>query len=217
MPSHAGVWNGSHICVDPLSDPVSLLPVPRDPKYGVAKVAHVLTAIDLTIHELTEYYSKPDEESKGQYFCSCSLGQLQNMKKMNNIEWLFEAECNGKKVAVKFVRTFYGEDVHKLLAKHELAPQLFSVTPLDGGWLAVVMEAIEGAPLRRPAAKPVEEALKRAVSLMHTNGYVHGDVRPQNVLVSDNTVRIVDFDWAGKHPNARYPPELNMDCNWLTQ
>ena len=43
------------------------------------------------------------------------------------------------------------------------------------------MEEIEGAPLQFSVATPVEEALKKAVSLMHKNGNVHGD------LVIDNT------------------------------
>ena len=72
--------------------------MPRDPKYGVAKVAHVLAAIDFTIGKLKEYYSIVHEETKGLYFHSCSLGQLRNMKKMNKIEWLFQAECNGKEL-----------------------------------------------------------------------------------------------------------------------
>ena len=33
------VWNGGEVCVDPLSDPVSLLSVPRDPRFAVEKFA----------------------------------------------------------------------------------------------------------------------------------------------------------------------------------
>jgi hypothetical protein len=33
------LWNGAKVCVDPLSDPVSLLFVRRDPRRGVSKVA----------------------------------------------------------------------------------------------------------------------------------------------------------------------------------
>ena len=207
------VWNGNHICIDPLSGPISLLPVPRDPKYGVEKVACVLAALSSTLDALMEYYNNPDEHNKGPYFRSCSLGRLQNMK-MLNVEWVFEANCAGKEVVVKFVRKYYGQAVHNLLARKKLAPQLFSVDPLPGGWLAVVMEKVVGEMMPRKITKPVKVALEKAVGLMHSNGYVHGDLRPQNILVVGNTISILDFDWAGKYPDARYSSQLNKTCDW---
>ena len=54
-----------------------------------------------------------------------------------------------------------------------------------------------------------------AVKLMHEAGYVHGDLRPQNILVvKEDTVRIIDFDWADKEHTVKYPAELSMACNW---
>ena len=50
---------------------------------------------------------------------------------------------------------------------------------------------------------------------MHYEGYVHGDLRPPNIVVpTDNTIRILDIDWAGKEGDVRYPQELNTSCNW---
>ena len=55
----------------------------------------------------------------------------------------------------------------------------------------------------------------KAVDMMHEEKYVHGDLRPQNILVAkDDTVRKVDFDWADKEHTAKYPAELSMACNW---
>lgn len=207
------VWNGSHVCIDPLSDPISLLPVPRDPNRGIDKVAHVIAAVSSTIDALHKYYSKLDEHNKGPYFRSCSLGTLQNMKRLT-ADWLFEADCDGKEVIVKFVTTSYGQDVHNFLAEANLAPKLFSVSPLPGGWLAVVMEKVVGDAMTHQTTEPVKRALEKAVELMHSNGYVHGDLRPQNILVVGNTIRILDFDWAGKYPDARYSTQLNMQCDW---
>ena len=208
------VWNGCHICVDPLSEPISLLPVPRDPNCGVEVVARVLAALSSTLDALIEFYSDRDDVEKGPYFQSCSSGTLQNMKKLNvNVEWVFEASCAGKEVVVKFVRK-YGEDVHRLLASEKLAPELFSVDQLPGGWLAVVMEKVVGEMMPNKIQKPVKEALKKAVELMRSNGYVHGDLRPQNILVVGDTISILDFDWAGKYPDARYPSQLNLQCDW---
>ena len=49
---------------------------------------------------------------------------------------------------------------------------------------------------------------------MQTNDYVHGDLRPQNIIVAENKVYIIDFDWAGKDGEATYPPTLNTASNW---
>ncbi len=54
----------------------------------------------------------------------------------------------------------------------------------------------------------MKEALDKAVSLIHNRGYVHGDPWPQKILI------ILDFDWAGKYPDARYSSQLNMTCDW---
>ena len=58
--------------------------------------------------------------------------------------------------------------------------------------------------------------MKRAVDLMHEINYVHGDLRPLNILIVNDTARILDFDWADTENTAEYPPELNMSshCNW---
>ena len=110
------------------------------------------------------------------------------MKKLN-VDWLFSAQCNGELVVVKFVRTSYGKVVHEFLARHNLAPKLFSVSPLPGGWLAVVMEKVEGVPISTPSSV-IKESLRTAIQLMHDQGYVHGDLRPQNILVVADRVCI---------------------------
>ena len=42
-----------------------------------------------------------------------------------------------------------------------------------------------------------------------TDVHVHGDLRVQNILVVDDSISILDFDWAGKEGEVRYPQELN--------
>lgn len=54
----------------------------------------------------------------------------------------------------------------------------------------------------------VNESLKKALTVLHSNEYAHGDLRPQNILVVGDTV---DFDWAGVQETARYSKELNME------
>ena len=203
------VWNGDHVCVDPLCPPVSLLFVPRDPICGAARMARVLAAIKSTLSKLVQYHRCPDEFNKGPYWHYKGLPYRQ----MSSIRWLFEADDGEQEIVVKFARS-YGEDVHRFLADLGLAPQLLTCTRLAGGWYAVVMEKVIGLPLQYTVDRQVKESFQEAVRRMHEEGYVHGDLRPQNVLVFEGKVRILDFDWAGRCGVARYPKELNMSSGW---
>ena len=206
-------WNGSVVSHDPLCSPVSLLFVPRDPNHAVSKMAHVLAALHSSVEKLKEYYSHSLTEgitlNKGPYF---NLDGLEDKKQMGVVKWLFKAKFNGEDVVVKFSRSHYGTDVHSLLAKHGLAPQLKYTQVLPGNWHVVIMEKVTGVLL--PASEQVNMALKDAVDKIHAQGYVHGDLRAQNILVVDDSIRILDFDWAGKEGEVRYPQELNTSCNW---
>ena len=91
----------------------------------------------------------------------------------------------------------------------QLAPKLISCSRLPGGWCAVIMEKIYGSMLNSPVSAEVKMALKTAVEVMHAKNFVHGDLRPQNILVVDNKVRLLDFDWAGNEGTARYPKSQN--------
>ena len=217
------VWNGDRcVCIDPLCSPISLLFVPRDPINGVSKLARLLSVIDKTMGELTKYYNKPvterDADSRGPYWTD--NGHLEYKGRlMTSVKWLFEATLDGKqKVVVKFVRSHYGEAAHRLLASDGFAPKLINCHSLPGGWYAVVMDKLEGHSITETTdvSDKVKQSLRKAVNLMHEKNYVHGDLRPQNMLIVDETVCILDFDWADTEGTATYPPELNMDsdCNW---
>ena len=49
-----------------------------------------------------------------------------------------------------------------------------------------------------------------------TDVHVHGDLRVQNILVVDDSISILDFDWVGKEGEVRYPQELNTSCDWYS-
>jgi serine/threonine protein kinase len=121
-----------------------------------------------------------------------------------------EPEANAKPILVKFTRT-YSEVVHKLLASNGFAPELFAVEDLAGGWKMVVMEYLSGWVML--GVKPhherlkYKERLKRALSIIHDRGLVHGDVRGPNILVSKDDVKLVDFDHCGEEGVKRYPRE----------
>jgi RIO-like serine/threonine protein kinase len=49
-----------------------------------------------------------------------------------------------------------------------------------------------------------------AVKVMHSAGYVLGDVRPPNVMIGkEDQVMLIDFDWAGKEGDVRYPAYMS--------
>ena len=131
----------------------------------------------------------------------CSLtygGRLKYNRSLCSLSWLFDATLDGKnEVVVKFVRHHYGKDVHKCLADAHFAPTLIECCLLPGGWYAVVMDKVNGNPLSiTNRTSEIRQSLHDAVKLMHSKNYVHGDLRPQNFLIVDNSVRILDFDWA---------------------
>ncbi len=162
------------------------------------------------MHGLIEYYNKPDEErlanTRGPYWTDD--GHLKYGRKLAEINWLFEAtRDDGVEVVVKFVRGQYGEAVHKHLASFNFAPKLFTCRLLPGGWYAVVMEKLKSS--SASFSDKAKQSLKTAVKKMHESNYVHGDLREQNIMVMDDeTVRIVDFDWADTEGTATYPPNI---------
>jgi RIO1 family len=116
-------------------------------------------------------------------------------------------KANAKWILVKITGT-YSEVVHKLLASSGFAPELFVVEDLAGGWKMVVMEYLSGWVMleEKPHRERLkyQEKLKEALRIIHDRNLVHGDVRGFNILVSEDSVKLVDFDHCGMD---RYPRE----------
>ena len=58
----------------------------------------------------------------------------------------------------------------------------------------------------------VKKHLNQVLVQIHQQGYVHGDLRNVNVMVTNGltpAVMLVNFDWAGKIGEARYPINVN--------
>ncbi|KZT70608.1 hypothetical protein DAEQUDRAFT_750287 [Daedalea quercina L-15889] len=137
----------------------------------------------------------------------------------------------GRRMVVKFVEA-YGRDAHELLARNGFAPELIyygDVWPtqaVSGPWKTVVMEYVEGVTLAKMCVnggappRPVYDAVRDALALLHGAGMVHGAVRSPNILVANGEgdmrarTRILDFDWAGKQGQVRYPLGLFAWNGW---
>ena len=132
-----------------------------------------------------------------------------------------------KRILVKFVRT-YSKDAHLASAAKDGAPTLLGYCDiLSCGWSVVVMEFLEepewvsGLEIIENAQQHmVRDEVREHVLALHQQGFVHGDVRPQNIIVKlpehghALCVRLVDFDWAGETNKAKYPFLMNPDLGY---
>ncbi|KLO19329.1 hypothetical protein SCHPADRAFT_935403 [Schizopora paradoxa] len=125
----------------------------------------------------------------------------------------------GKDVVVKFAPS-YCPEAHKLLGDLKLAPKLHyaKFEPCSKGnpdapdmWV-VVMDFIEKA--THPSMQLEERhstKLRRCVDELHAKGYVYGDLRRPNILVRDDELFLIDFDWANEKSKARYPLHIYLE------
>ena len=59
----------------------------------------------------------------------------------------------------------------------------------------------------------IKQKLAEKVSSFHDAGFVHGDIRNTNVMVKKDGegFYLIDFDWAGEYPDAKYPMHINRE------
>jgi hypothetical protein len=117
-------------------------------------------------------------------------------------------------ICIKFARS-YSKEAHTICATKMCAPKLKGYDHLPGDWYMIVMDDISGAydefnALVRSGA--LHEEIKEKLVALHQAGYVHGDVRDTNMMVrkdGQSGFMLIDFDWAGRIGEARYPINVN--------
>ncbi|KAF8060635.1 hypothetical protein FPV67DRAFT_1631455 [Lyophyllum atratum] len=129
---------------------------------------------------------------------------------------------NGDGICIKFSRG-YSKDAHLSCASTGAAPKLLGFDIVPGGWFMVVMEWFgedymsyfdyRHLPLNShpELPRPLRDEIRRSITRLHATGFVHGDIRDVNLLVAKNgeaKFRLVDFDWAGRIGEARYPMNI---------
>ncbi|KAH8112358.1 hypothetical protein DFH11DRAFT_1858054 [Phellopilus nigrolimitatus] len=129
-------------------------------------------------------------------------------------------------IVVKFAKR-YDADAHALLASAGYAPRLYHADPPSASneWRMVVMERITIVELEHTTPEDrlaLQQDVCAAVELLHDAGRVFGDLRQGNVLIQKPGADrprpravLVDFDWAGREGEARYPYDRNdVNIEW---
>lgn len=98
-------------------------------------------------------------------------------------------------------------------------PALYYIN-IDEG--AIVMEYIRGSRLREllfvEEGKEYLVKFGEYIGIMHSNGLLHGDLSPANVVVRDGDLVLIDFglaELAKPTPSKRYVEKLAVDLNVL--
>jgi len=114
-------------------------------------------------------------------------------------------------VVVKFTHT-YCEDAHRRLAEVARAPRLLFCNREESvGMYVVVMDYEDGKQVNKPLEDDDHIAqLQGSAETLHNAGYVHGDLRGPNILITAQGLKIIDFDWCGKKGEARYPADISL-------
>ncbi|KAG2337820.1 hypothetical protein BDR05DRAFT_1045202, partial [Suillus weaverae] len=134
-------------------------------------------------------------------------------------------EDNPINVVVKFI-TRYGEDIHKAMAEAGLAPKLLYYGKIDvvegmpsyGGLWMVVMEYMDRMMAHSALQLPpsFHQELMKAIEYCHRKGFVFGDLqKPNDMIMKDGKVQLIDFDWAGCKGKVTYPVSISSAIEWL--
>ncbi|KAF4577463.1 hypothetical protein EYR40_003003 [Pleurotus pulmonarius] len=122
----------------------------------------------------------------------------------------------------------YSQDAHEATFNAGYAPELLAVKNV-GDWFMIVMDDVSGEYTTLEALKEqggvdlaaIRDHMQKGLDILHKE-YVHGDVRAGNFLVrntdvgdgarlGERSLLLVDWDWAGRIGEARYPHNINPE------
>ncbi len=125
--------------------------------------------------------------------------------------YLVSDEHIGKKYAMKVFQKNYAENYREIEVlqrlEHKGLPTLHDVVE-TAGYVYVVMELVKGVTLKeyveRQGKLSVKETIRIAIRLCEVIGYlhqrlqpvIHGDLKPQNIMIGDGEVCLIDFGGA---------------------
>ena len=155
-----------------------------------------------------------------------------------NVTFLIKVKPSGQNLVIKFADR-YGVGAHQLLADTRMALRLLYCGLLDGrndfrnagshaggrtkgGGLyvgltrTVVMEYTEGDTAAESAPWPngAHEQVEVAARKLHAAQLVFGDCENRILYFQRAKRPLIDFDWAEKVGEARYPQNLSRSMRW---
>lgn len=208
--------------------------------WSLSNAARHLAALRKALRSLKEYYERPPYSDNrladtipATTVCHIFPHLTSYQSSEGAIEFEYEKQVadkllffgktkpGGDPICIKFVRR-YSKEAHEFCANRRFAPPLRAFSPIPGGWFVVVMDTLTdyislyNSPMPRTSSvfgelyKRLEEFLKD----FHTAGFVHGDIRDTNIMISPDgrDIKLVDFDWAGS--DRCYPYNVNTDDIW---
>ena len=204
---------------DPVCEDVRSVEELRRCLEGILRAHHAQSLADTRFPWITQYdtITLPTETREYKYLRQMDGG---------NLLYIYQYIHDEKRILVKFVRT-YSKEAYLASAAEDGAPALFGYHDvLSCGWSVVVMELLEEPDwvsvlkiVDKAEQRMVCDKVKEHVLTLHEKGFVHGDIRFQNVLVKRPSagngdtlsVRLIDFDWAGEVNKGKYPFFVNPD------
>ena len=203
---------------------------------GGAELCRFVQALINSLSTLKQYYQDRNSHS-------LRLGPSDTIQKYNLVEpglcplekyLAVASKPDGTRSMIKIVCQ-YGVELHRFLAEQGWAPRILRYDPHTYFKHYIVeMELLEDKItllefLKRYPVTPESEnsshqskhekvfaSLTNIVNTMHAHGYIHGDLREENIMVDEDdlSVFLIDFDWSGKEGIARYPLQLNPQIKW---
>ncbi|PVF96566.1 hypothetical protein CPB86DRAFT_708723 [Serendipita vermifera] len=233
----AGVATGAKAQFEPLT-PLFDLATNQHDTLALKAVARTLGAVRIALNSLRKYYSElkglhpshamdsPIYPSRTYYTNGSNTRvEFDYKARLDEDKLLFRVLTreDGQERIVKFTQK-YSKQAHEYSAAHGIAPILYAVERIGGGWMMIVMEYLnkDNYTLLRDSSIPLENRsniVANAVSILHQGGYVHGDIRDVNIMVrcdwnavdSSSGIKLLDFDWAGLDGQAQYPANVNHE------
>ncbi|KAG6883758.1 hypothetical protein C0993_003959, partial [Termitomyces sp. T159_Od127] len=231
---YGAVWDGLRIRVEPLTRGFDLM-TPWKEKEDRYKMASILDALVETARFIENHYASIVKEKslklRRQYpFLSSYRDDVEQRdigftygEQLGEDKLLFSAVTDSIEFIVIKFTTQYSVDAHKYLARLGLAPRIRQSVRISADWFAIIMDWSDytnlyefGSHLSELQRDKVRSRVLDIVQELHRGCFVHGDIRDTNLLVDidslvDEVVQIhlVDFDWAGRIGEARYPYGLN--------
>ncbi|KAK1227057.1 hypothetical protein PQX77_009967 [Marasmius sp. AFHP31] len=231
---YGAIWNGQVVQVEPLTPIFDLTADPLDERARHAFASSLdafiegVTRIEAHYREIkafTETNSHLDHRARRSYPYMDSFeidgaeAVVAFTSRLYEDKLIFTAQRCGIDYIVKFTR-HYSEEAHQYLASLSFAPKLFQCKALPGGWIAVLMERSDYTrvdELTNDQRQLVKGKVSEIVEMFHGQDVVHGDIRAANLLVDEKSltaggdvkVYFLDFDWAGRVGDAKYPFRVN--------